>query len=123
MGATYEFLKDCGVFFLATVDTDAPTLRPFGAIMEYENELYISTGNTKDVYAQLIANPKMQIAALKSGTRDWVRTSGKAIEVKELSLKQIMLDSCPVLLKRFKGSDDKNFAMFRISEAHSSLIE
>ena len=121
MSVTYEFLKDCGVFFLASIENDKPALRPFGAIMEFEDELYFSTGNTKEVYAQLIANLNIQIAALKNGTRDWVRISGKAVEVKELSLKQRMLEQCPALLKRFKGGDDEYFAMFKISEMHSSL--
>lgn len=41
MSATYDFLKECGVFFVLTVDGSQPIGRPFGAIMEYENSLFI----------------------------------------------------------------------------------
>lgn len=29
MNETYEFLKKCGVFYLATVEGDQPRVRPF----------------------------------------------------------------------------------------------
>jgi len=50
MSKTYEFLKECGTFFLATIDKNVPALRPFGAVMEFEKELYFSTAKTKAVY-------------------------------------------------------------------------
>ena len=43
MRETYEFLKKCGVFYLATVENDQPRVRPFGAINIYEDKLYIAT--------------------------------------------------------------------------------
>ena len=121
MVSVYEFLRACEVFFLATVDNDAPALRPFGAVMEYEGELYFSTGSYKDVYKQLTANPAIQIAALKSGTRRWIRISGMAVEVKDLSLKQMMLDCCPVLKKHFKSIEDERFALFKVTQMRSLI--
>ena len=121
MSKTYEFLAACGVFFLASVDDDAPAIRPFGAVMEHKDELYISTANTKSVYAQMIDNPKIQIVALKSGTRDWIRVTGRAVEVDEPALKLLMLDRCPALKKRFESHESEHFALFRIAEMHSSL--
>lgn len=49
----HDFLNGCGVFFLTTVNEDSHVARPFGAVMENEWELYISTGNTKDVHFQM----------------------------------------------------------------------
>lgn len=43
MKETYEFLKECGVFYLATVEGDQPRVRPFGAINVFEDKLYIQT--------------------------------------------------------------------------------
>ena len=121
MSKTFDFLKECGAFFVLTTNGDSPAGRPFGAIMEYEGKLYFSTANTKEVYKQLIANPAMQIVALKPGTRDWVRISGKAIECKDLSIKQRMLDECPVLTKRFTSADCDYFALFVVSDMLSYL--
>ena len=121
MSKTYDFLKQCGTFFVTTINDTVPAARPFGGAMEYEEELYISTANTKEVYSQMISNPFIQIVAIKPGTRDWIRISGKAIEVSDLKIKQAMFDACPVLLKRFRTSECDNFALFKISEMESSL--
>ena len=47
MSKAYEFLKECGVFYVLTADKNKPSGRPFGAVMEHEGALYISTGKTK----------------------------------------------------------------------------
>ena len=31
MNEVYEYLKKCGIFYLATVEGDQPRVRPFGA--------------------------------------------------------------------------------------------
>ena len=121
MSKTYDFLKECGTFFVATINKDAPASRPFGAIMELGGELYFSTANTKDVYTQLISNPSIQIVALKAGTRDWIRVDGKAVEINDLHTKQAMLDSCPVLLKHFSSNDSESFALFKVIEKTALL--
>ena len=45
-----EFLKECGVYYLATIDGDKPKVRPFGTSEIFEDKLYIQTGKKKDVY-------------------------------------------------------------------------
>jgi len=90
--------------------------------MKYEKELYISTANTKNVYSQLINNNSIQIIALKTGTREWIRIDGKAVEVHDLKIKQKMLDVCPILIKRFTSKDCEFFALFKVSEMNSSLF-
>ena len=59
MDEVLKFLTDNKVFYLATVNGDAPALRPFGFAMKYDNKLYFCTANTKNVYKQLKANPKI----------------------------------------------------------------
>ena len=59
MKETYDFLKKCGVFYLATVDGDKPRVRPFGAINIFEDKLYFQTGKIKDVSKQLDINPNV----------------------------------------------------------------
>ena len=44
MKETYEFLKKCGTYYLATMDGDQPRVRPFGTINLFEGKLYIQTG-------------------------------------------------------------------------------
>lgn len=41
MSKAYEFLKECGYFYVLTINGDYSTGRPFGAVMEHDNKLYI----------------------------------------------------------------------------------
>ena len=53
MSKVYEFLKECGYFYVLTFNEDFPAGRPFGAVMEYNNKLYISTNNENQAHKQL----------------------------------------------------------------------
>jgi len=53
MKEAIEFLKHCTPFYLATIDGAKPQVRPFGAVCEYEDKLYILTENKKNVYRQM----------------------------------------------------------------------
>ena len=41
----YDFLKECGSFFVLTINSDYPAGRPFGAVMEIGEDLYLSTND------------------------------------------------------------------------------
>ena len=114
MGSVAKFLRDCGAFFLLTLDGDAPAGRPFGAVMEQDGALYISTEDRKAVYRQLKRYPQMQIVALKPGTREWIRISGRAQECMDMAVKARMLEDCPALQKHFSAPDAQHYAVFRI---------
>ena len=121
MSQAYEFIKECGAFFVLTINNDFPAGRPFGAIMEYEDKLYIATADTKAVYNQLKDNSNMQIIALKSGTRSWVRVSGIATECNDITIKQRMLDECPVLSKHYTSADMPHYNVFAIAVAETEF--
>lgn len=110
----YDFLKKCECFFIASINDGFPAVRPFGAVMEYENNFYISTSPHKKVYKQLKANSHIQIAALKNGTRKWLRISGLARECADLKIKKKMLEKCPEIAKHFTAENDQNFIIFQI---------
>ena len=121
MSKVYDFLKDCGAFFLLTVNENTPVGRPFGAVMEYENRLYFTTATMKEVYKQLKANDNVQIVALKHGTREWIRISGKAKECFDFDIKEKMLECCPVLVKRYDSPKSEFFALFSVEEIKAVL--
>lgn len=125
MSRTYDFLRDCGPFFVATVLStsvgELPRIRPFGAIMEYREELYFSTSNTKAVYSQLKANHNIQIVSLNLETKQWIRIDGKAEEVYDYDIKQEMLTTCPPLVKNFPSNDCPQFALFKIAQMEAYL--
>ena len=45
MSKAYDFLKECGSFFVLTINGDYPAGRPFGAVMEVGEDLYLSTND------------------------------------------------------------------------------
>lgn len=114
MSKTYEFLKECKVFFLLTSFEDSPFGRPFGAIMESDRKLYISTSKTKNVYRQIINNPKVQIIALQQNSRKWIRVSALAIECQDLKMKELMLKENPNVARHFLNASDPNFSLFEL---------
>ncbi len=119
MSKEYEFIKECGSFFVLTINNDFPAGRPFGAIMEIDNDLYIATADMKEVYKQLKTNPNMQLLALKNGTRDWVRVTGIATECEDITIKEKMLIECPVLTKYYPTADTPHYNVFKITVLHT----
>lgn len=119
MSKVFELLKEYGVFYVATVKDGMPAVRPFGAVMEYNNELYIATANFKEVYKQFKEEKNVQLAATKAGTLNWLRITGTAEEVAEMEIKEKMLEACPVLVDIFKSADNEVFAVFCIKNMHA----
>ena len=121
MSKTYEFLKECKVFFLLTSFKDSPFGRPFGAIMELDDKLYISTAKTKSVYKQIINNPKVQIIALQQNSRKWIRVSALALECQDLKIKELMLKENPNVARHFLNASDPNFSLFELKNISSFI--
>ena len=103
MKETLEFLKKAGTFYLATMDGDQPRVRPFGAVCEFEGKLYLVTNNKKDVYKQIMANPKIEISGMADGK--WIRLSGEAVQDPRREAKKAMLDANPGLRGMYNEDD------------------
>ncbi len=103
MNRAVQFLKDCGTFYLATVDKDQPRVRPFGAVMEREGRVYICTNNTKDCFMQMTANPKVEICGMLEGT--WIRICGEVAVDPSHDARAAMLEEVPSLKKRYAPDD------------------
>lgn len=114
MSKVYEFLKECGVFYVLTINGDFPAGRPFGAVMECDGKLYISTNDGNRVHKQLRENGNIQIIAKKDKTREWLRITGKAAECNEIERKKQMLKECPVLLKHFSTAESEHYLLFQV---------
>lgn len=94
MSKAFEFLKECGAFFVLTINEDYPADRPFGAAMEVDDYLYLSTNDLNEAHKQLRNNEHIQIVAKKLDSREWIRITGIAAESNDGMLKQQMLEEC-----------------------------
>jgi len=110
MNEVYEFLKQCGTYYLATVEGDQPRVRPFGTVDVFEGRLYIQTGKVKDVSRQIQANPKVELCAFKDGV--WLRVAGTLARDERVEAKAHMLDSYPSLKAMYSAEDDNTEVLF-----------
>lgn len=110
MQEVYDFLKQCGVFYLATVEDDQPRVRPFGALAIWEGKLYTQTGRIKPVSKQLAANPKAEICAFKDGT--WLRVAATLVDDPRIEAQEAMLDANPGLKSRYQAGDGNTQVLY-----------
>lgn len=110
MKEVQEFLKECGVYYLATIDGDKPRVRPFGTAEIYNNHFYIQTGKKKDVYKQIEKNSNVEICAFKDGR--WIRIEGNLISDDTLEAKKNMLDKNPDLRSMYDENDDNTIVLY-----------
>lgn len=118
MQEVYDFLKACGVYYLATVEGDQPRVRPFGTVDIFEGGLYIQTGKSKDVSKQLQANPKAEICAFMDGK--WLRVAGKLVRDDRREAKVHMLEAYPQLAGMYSADDD-NTEVLRFEDATATI--
>lgn len=116
MQEVQNYLKECGVFYIATVDGDQPRVRPFGVSEIINGKLYIMTGKVKNVFKQMDANGKFEICALKPSGSEWMRLSGTLVNDDDLAVKTEFLERNPGLKSMYKP-DDGNMAVLYITGA------
>ena len=110
MKEVQEFLKKCGVYYLATIDGDKPRVRPFGTAEIFEDHLYIQTGKKKDVYKQIEKNPNVELSGFVDGK--WIRVEGNLVLDDRVEAKKDMLDKNPELRGMYNENDDNTAVLY-----------
>lgn len=110
MEEVYEFLKECGTFYLATIDGDKPHVRPFGALNIFEDKLYLQTGKSKNVSKQMQANPHIEISGTIGGK--WIRVEGEVVRDDRYEAKFDMLEHNPELKSLYSADDDNTEVLY-----------
>ena len=105
-----DFLKEAGVYYLATVEGDQPRVRPFGTAHIFEGKLYIQTGKAKPCAKQLLANPKAELCAFHKGT--WLRIACTLIEDDRVEARKSMLDAYPSLRGMYDENDGNTLVLY-----------
>ncbi|MBO7452328.1 MAG: pyridoxamine 5'-phosphate oxidase family protein [Clostridiales bacterium] len=116
MSKINEFLNAAGVFFLATVDGDQPKLRPLGLHMEMDGKELFGVGDFKDVYKQMVKNPKVEIVASKPNGH-WMRYTGKAVFETDPKYAEAALEAAPHLRQIYNEQTGNKMMMFSLADA------
>lgn len=118
MEEVLKFLQEAKVWYLATDEDGQPHVRPFGSQMIYQGKLYFQTGLKKEVAKQLLANPKIEISAMKGG--EWIRLTAEAVHDPDIKAQEAMLDTMPEL-KGMYAAGDGNTAVFYLKNAKAEF--
>ena len=114
MNTVVEELKKVKVFYIATMENEQPHVRPFSSIAEFEGNAYICSGNFKEIYKQLSANPKLELCGMYDGGT-WLRVSAVAVEDNRVEVQQAVLDD-PTGPKQLYSAGDGRFVTYRLTE-------
>lgn len=119
MKLVYDFLKEAGTYYLATMDGDQPRVRPFGTVNIFEDKLYIQTGKGKSVANQIAKNPKVEICAMKGD--EWIRVAATLVEDDRVEAQESMLNSYPGLRAMYKTGSDGNTIVYYLKDAVATI--
>lgn len=98
-----------GVYYLATTENDQPHVRPFDGAIIIDNKLFIATGKGKNVYKQILKNPKIEIFGMENNMIRFtaeaypIEDEEKNKEIHESLGKNYNEDSIALELKNVKG--------------------
>lgn len=117
----YQFIRDCGFFFLATSVDNQPKVRPLGMIYSNGKELLIATDKRKNIYSDLMSNSQLEIATYNLHTRRWIRISGKAEIENSIHIKEEMMNAYPLLKQKYLNESEMYFVIFKILIDHIEI--
>ncbi len=115
----FDFLEDAKTFFLATVEGDQPRVRPYGAQLFYEGNLYLMSFGETAATKQIAQNAKAEFCAFKGQT---LRVACKLVEDARPEVKKAMAEKMPSL-KPLLGENGEKGVMYRVTEATATFFK
>ena len=117
-----EFLNQNPVQFLATIGRDGKAkCRPFMFCVEQDGKLWFCTNNQKDVYADMQANPYVEVS-ISSPEFIWLRANGKAVFEDNKAIKEICLNN-PIIKQQYQTADNPIFEVFCLVNGKATLAD
>jgi uncharacterized pyridoxamine 5'-phosphate oxidase family protein len=114
MEKVFNFLKEAGVFYLATDEGGQPRVRPMGFVMIYEKKLAFCTNNTKPMWKQMKTNQKIEICAVSKDMKT-LRIAGRAGFITSPASQKKALETEPMLGQMYSAGDGI-FEIFNLKE-------
>ena len=108
------FLNANPTCYLATVEGDQPRVRAFGMVKADNNGVILETGTFKDVYKQLVANPKVELCFFNAKDGIQIRVSGTVEPVDDIKLKDEIIVQRPFLKERVAKGGYESIGVFRL---------
>lgn len=119
-----EYLTSVPAWYLATCEGDQPHVRPFSFAAEQDGRIWFCTATTKDVYRELLANPKLELSAWKPG-RGWVVMRGRANldDRANEDVRRAGFEHMVGLGESYSGPEDETLTFFTVDEAEARICD
>ena len=120
---TFKFLKEnTKVNYVATIDGDRPSLRPFGDPVLFDNKIYIITNKQKNVSKQIEKNNNVCIVAYDD--ERWIRINCKLIDdSNNIDAKKAVLEEFDWAEEAGYTLDNPDFQVLYIANAETTIYD
>ena len=115
----YDFLEKAKTFYLAAVEGDQPRVRPYGAMLYFEDKIYIMAFGKTNATRQIAQNPKAEICAFKGQT---LRIACTLVEDNRPEVGRALVEKMPVL-KSALGENGENGVMYYLKDAKADFFQ
>jgi len=115
----FDFLEKAGTFYLATVEGDQPRVRPYGAMLYYEDKIYIMAFGKTNATRQIAENPKAEICAFKGQT---LRIACTLVEDNRPEVGKALVEKM-TMLKLVLGENGENGVMYYLKDAKADFFK
>lgn len=122
MGQLNDFLTEAGLAFLATTDGNQPKLRPIGLHLAVDGAVFFGVGTNKEVYKQMLANPRVEIVAFRARDSHWLRFTGKAVFASDPKYAEMAMQAMPSLQELYGKASGPQLAMYHLENARAVII-
>ena len=120
---TFKFLKEnTKVNYVATIDGDRPSLRPFGDPILFDNKIYIITNKQKNVSKQIAKNNNVCIVAYDN--ENWIRIKCQLIDdSNNIDAKKAVLEEFDWAEEAGYTLDNPDFQVLYIANAETTIYD
>lgn len=121
MNETYKFLKEnTQVNYVATINGDKPSLRPFGDPFTYNSKIYVLTNKQKNVSKQIANNNNVCIVAYDEV--NWIRINCQLVDdSNNIEAKKAALQEFDWAEEAGYTLDNPNFQILYMNNADSTI--
>lgn len=123
MNEVIKFLKENPVQYFVTVGKyNKAKVRPFQFMIEDGGKLWFCTNNEKDVYAQMQANPYVEVC-VSTPKFEWIRLNGKAVFKNDMDVKEKVIEASPLVKSLYQSATNPIFEVFYLDEAKATIAD
>lgn len=123
MNETFKFLKEnTKVNFVATINENRPSCRPFGDPIMFDNKIYVITSKHKNVSKQIAQNNHVCIVAYDEN--NWIRINCDLIDdSNNMKAKQAVIDEFDWAIDAGYTLDNSDFQVLYMANAESVIYD